>query len=54
MTNSSVSFQGSPNKMTRVTLPNCLNVGVHLIDWDPLGCSHLKSLFIGIKGRGDH
>jgi hypothetical protein len=30
MTTSLVSFQGSTYKMTRVTFPNCLTLGVHL------------------------
>src|SRR6266700_1572636 len=45
-------LRDEPTKMTRVTLPNCLNVGVHLIPWDPLGYLELKSLFVGIKGGG--
>jgi len=53
MTNSLSHSRGSPNKMTRVTLPNCLNVGVHLNRLGSLGCSHLKVfVYLGSKGGG--
>jgi len=53
MTTFTVSFQGFTftNRLLGMKLLSH-HKGAPQINWDTLGCLHLKSLFIGIKGEG--